>query len=177
MAVKTYRKTALVAAEQFLPAIGQIPAGVYSTALGHPSKRPDAEWVLDTKEARHTLRVGDYICTGSKGEKWNVEREIFEETYEEVEASPQEKYLNLVDGKIYDLVSKDEHGVNLRHKGRGPTYFLGIAEFERRFQLHTPAPQTRAVAYPTRVENGIIVDRYGVPVSPHIEGENEGGGR
>lgn len=84
MAVKTYRKTALVTAEQFLPAIGQIPAGVYSSALGHPSKRPDAEWVLDTKEARHTLRVGDYICTGSKGEKWNVEREIFEETYEEV---------------------------------------------------------------------------------------------
>lgn len=84
MAVKTYRKTALVTAEQFLPAIGQIPAGVYSTALGHPSKRPDAEWVLDTKEARHTLRVGDYICTGSKGERWNVEREIFEETYEEV---------------------------------------------------------------------------------------------
>lgn len=86
MAVKTYRKTALVIAEQFQPAIGQIPKGVYSTALGDPRKRPDAEWVLDTKEARHTLRGGDYICTGPAGEKWNVAQEIFEATYEEVAA-------------------------------------------------------------------------------------------
>ncbi|KQS79082.1 hypothetical protein ASG25_10885 [Rhizobium sp. Leaf384] len=37
------------------------------------------------------------------------------------------------------------------------------------------APQVGEVVYPMRVENGVIVDRYGVPVSPHIEGENDGG--
>lgn len=90
MAVKTYRKTALVTAEQFLPAIGQIPKGVYSDGQGDPRKRPDCHWVLDTKEGRHNVRGGDYICTGPAGEQWNVVKEIFEATYEEVEThAPQ----------------------------------------------------------------------------------------
>jgi hypothetical protein len=38
--------------------------------------------VLQTLEGVHQLRDGDYICTGPKGEKWNVERSIFESTYE-----------------------------------------------------------------------------------------------
>lgn len=84
MAVKTYRKTALVTAEQFLPAIGQIPNGVYSDGHGDPRMRPDCHWVLDTKEGRHDVRGGDYICTGPAGEQWNVAKEIFEVTYEEV---------------------------------------------------------------------------------------------
>ena len=88
MAVKTYRKTALVTAEQFLPAIGQIPKGVYSDGHGDPRKRPDCNWVLDTKEGRHEVRGGDYICTGPAGEQWNVAQEIFEATYEEVENLP-----------------------------------------------------------------------------------------
>ena len=84
MAVKTYRKTALVTAEQFLPAVGQIPKGVYASDFGDPKSHPLSEWVLDTKEARHTLRGGDYICTGLAGEQWNVAQEIFEATYEEM---------------------------------------------------------------------------------------------
>jgi hypothetical protein len=87
MAVKTYRKTALVTAEQFLPAIGQIPKGVYSDGNGDPRKRLDCSWVLDTKEGRHTLRGGDYICTGPAGEQWNVAQEIFESTYEEISSA------------------------------------------------------------------------------------------
>lgn len=94
MAVKTYRKTALVTAEQFLPAIGQIPKGVYSDGHGDPRERPDCCWVLDTKEGRHTLRGGDYICTGPAGEQWNVAKEIFEATYEEVETAPPQQNLN-----------------------------------------------------------------------------------
>lgn len=84
MAVKTYRKIALVTADQFLPAIGHIPKGVYSDGHGDPRKRPDCHWVLDTKEGRHDVRGGDYICTGPAGEQWNVAQEIFEATYEEV---------------------------------------------------------------------------------------------
>ena len=88
MAVKTYRKTALVTAEQFLPAIGRIPRGVFSNGLGDPRKRYDCEWVLNTKEGQHYVRDGDYICTGPAGEQWNVAREIFEATYEEADAAP-----------------------------------------------------------------------------------------
>lgn len=84
MAVKTYRKIALVTAEQFLPAIGQVPKGVYSDGNGDPRKRHDCTWVLDTKEGKHFVRGGDYICTGPAGEQWNVAAEIFEATYEEV---------------------------------------------------------------------------------------------
>lgn len=138
MAVKTYRKTALVTAEQFLPAIGQIPAGVHSSALGDPSKRADAEWVLDTKEGRHTLRGGDYICTGPSGEKWNVAAEIFEATYEEVKAPANAKFLNLVDGKVYELVSQDGDGVTFKREGRETNHFLGKVEFEKRFQSLNP---------------------------------------
>lgn len=83
MAAKTYRKTALVTAEQFLPAVGQIPDGVYSDGHGDPRKRPDCSWVIDTKEGRHNVRDGDYICTGPAGERWNVANDIFEATYEE----------------------------------------------------------------------------------------------
>lgn len=86
MAVKTYRKTALVTAEQFLPAIGQIPQGVYLDGHGY--------WVLDTNEGRHTLRGGDYICTGPAGEQWNVAQEIFEATYEEEELSSRVQKLH-----------------------------------------------------------------------------------
>ncbi|TCP88941.1 PGDYG protein [Rhizobium sp. PP-CC-2G-626] len=106
MAVKTYRKTALVTAEQFLPAIGQIPSGVFSTALGHPSKRPDAEWALETKEARHILRAGDYICTGPAGEQWNVAREIFEATYEEVTTPLPETNVMPAPNEINDMIER-----------------------------------------------------------------------
>jgi len=76
-----YRKTALVSAEQFLPSEGKIPEGVFSDGLSDP-RRSTAEWCLQTLEGRHTLRNGDYICTGPNGEKWNVEQSIFEATYE-----------------------------------------------------------------------------------------------
>lgn len=79
-----YRKTALVEAEQFLPGEDKIPAGVFSDELSDPRRSP-AQWVLETLEGRHVLRDGDYICTGPSGEKWNVERAIFEATYEPVE--------------------------------------------------------------------------------------------
>jgi hypothetical protein len=74
-----YRKTALVFAEQFLPNENQIPEGVEAK---HYSWH-DA-YVLETLEGTHELRDGDYVCTGVKGERWNVAKEIFEATYEKV---------------------------------------------------------------------------------------------
>lgn len=73
-----YRKTALVEAEQFLPNEGKIPKGVFQPKGSH-------HWGLSTLEGIHELRDGDYICTGPGGEKWNVERSIFEKTYELVD--------------------------------------------------------------------------------------------
>lgn len=80
-----YRKTALVSAEQFLPKEGKIPNGVISDQNSDP-RTSDAQWCLETLEGTHTLRDGDYICTGPGGEKWNVERCIFEVTYELADA-------------------------------------------------------------------------------------------
>lgn len=81
-----YRKTALVFAEQYLPFMNQIPKGVTELEIGgmHPGQIPTVIYVLNTLEGQHILRPGDYVCTGPKGEQWNVEQSIFEATYEEV---------------------------------------------------------------------------------------------
>jgi hypothetical protein len=75
-----YRKTALVFAEQFLPNENQIPEGVVAK---HYSWHDAYE--LETLEGTHELRDGDYVCTGVKGERWNVTKEIFEASYEKVD--------------------------------------------------------------------------------------------
>lgn len=142
MAVKTYRKTALVTAEQFLPGIGQIPKGVYSDTLADPRKQHISYWCLDTKEGRHTLRGGDYICTGPAGEQWNVASEIFEATYEEVTNVNQVlKYRNSVDGKTYEFISESEGMVSFKREGRDTQIFLCKDEFDKRYQpLSNPSP-------------------------------------
>lgn len=38
-----------------------------------------------TKEGKHYVREGDYICTGIEGERWNVEKNIFERTYRHID--------------------------------------------------------------------------------------------
>lgn len=80
-----YRKTALVDAEQFLPP-HSIPTGCYQRGTVADVSAGHGEWMLKTLEGEHGLRGGDYICTGPAGEKWNVERSIFEATYELADA-------------------------------------------------------------------------------------------
>ncbi|WP_269219224.1 PGDYG domain-containing protein [Brevundimonas vesicularis] len=101
-----YRKTALVEAEQFLPAEDKIPPGVFSDGLSDPRKST-SQWVLETLEGRHTLRPGDYICTGPAGERWNVERSIFEATYELVTTQPDTGKVEAggVEREAFDAVS------------------------------------------------------------------------
>lgn len=76
-----YRKTALVEAEQFLPP-HQVPRGCFQAGGIADVSAGHGEWKLKTLEGEHALRPGDYICTGPAGESWNVERAIFEATYE-----------------------------------------------------------------------------------------------
>ena len=78
----TYRKTATVEAEQFLPLQNKIPKGVISSGLGDPRKRHDLDWVIDTLEGRMTVINGDWICTGIDGERWAIKDSIFKRTYE-----------------------------------------------------------------------------------------------
>ena len=81
-----YRKTALVDAEQFLPP-HQTPAGCFQKGTVADVSAGHGEWMLKTLEGEHSLRGGDYICTGPAGEKWNVEQAIFEATYEPAQPS------------------------------------------------------------------------------------------
>lgn len=69
-----YRKTALVFAEQYLAGV-HTPKRVQFNADGP---------FIETLEGPHQVREGDYICFGVADEIWNVERSIFEKTYEEV---------------------------------------------------------------------------------------------
>lgn len=88
--MKTYRKTATVEAklfekgdedgfvhkEGFLGAMGDARYGI------HPDLIP---FIKTLENPHHTGEFGkNYICTGIKGERWLVEKSIFEETYEEV---------------------------------------------------------------------------------------------
>lgn len=81
-----YRETALVFAEQFSLKDNKIPKGVTEIEIDHkmPGRFSTVVYVLNTLEGQYMLRDGDYICTGPKGEQWNVEKSIFEATYEEV---------------------------------------------------------------------------------------------
>ena len=72
-----YRKIDTVQAEQFLPQENKIPDGVIPFSNVKP-----IQYVIKTLEGFHYLRDGDYICTGVDGEIWNVEKTIFERTYE-----------------------------------------------------------------------------------------------
>lgn len=44
------------------------------------------EFIVDTLEGRHTGKAGDYLMIGIRGERYPCDREIFEESYEEVKA-------------------------------------------------------------------------------------------
>lgn len=42
-------------------------------------------FTVDTLEGRHTGNAGDYLVIGIRGERYPVKRDIFEESYDEVE--------------------------------------------------------------------------------------------
>jgi hypothetical protein len=79
--MKTYRKTATVKAKLFEQ--GDEDGFIISKLGKDEIKVP----YVSTLENQQHLSRGfgrDYICIGIKGERWLVEKEIFESTYEEV---------------------------------------------------------------------------------------------
>lgn len=80
----TYRKTALIEAEQFDGSIKQITR--YKVHIVGPTSWGGAShFLLPTKEGNMKLNVGDYIATGVDGEHWAIDQDIFERTYERVD--------------------------------------------------------------------------------------------
>ncbi|OCW61425.1 hypothetical protein [Limosilactobacillus reuteri] len=79
----TYRKTALIEAEQFNGSDEMVKkysvvdmTNVTSVPLHGP------RWFLPTKEGTMELYENDWIATGIDGEHWVIANDIFHKTYE-----------------------------------------------------------------------------------------------
>lgn len=96
--MKTYRKTATVKAKlfeqgdedgfvtRFYDDDDVNPDGSISTSGIMGNNRIEVPYVSTLENQKH-LSSGfgrEYICVGIKGERWLVEKSIFESTYEEV---------------------------------------------------------------------------------------------
>lgn len=77
--MKYRKKPIIIEAEQWFP--GKKIEGVGNVEGG---KGPDFAFV-NTLEGIMTVKPGDYIITGFKGEKYPCKPDIFEATYEKVE--------------------------------------------------------------------------------------------
>ena len=76
-----YKKIVLIEAEQFNGSTKQIAR--YKVHIVGPTSWDDASYFLfPTKEGNMKLNVGDYIATGVDGERWAIDQDIFERTYE-----------------------------------------------------------------------------------------------
>lgn len=78
----TYRKTALIEAEQFdgskeMMSKYDIERG--ETGIGY------YEYYLPTNEGNMVFLEGDWIATGIEGEHWAIDKKIFKRTYERVD--------------------------------------------------------------------------------------------
>ena len=45
-------------------------------------KGVDCKWGIRTLEGMHEVKIGDWIITGVRGERYPIKGDIFEETYE-----------------------------------------------------------------------------------------------
>jgi hypothetical protein len=90
---KTYRKTATVSAKLFEKGDEDGLVSMHDAAVPQQFKNPEpgenadsmVPFITTLESQRHFGRFGKYyICTGPEGERWLVERAIFEKTYEEV---------------------------------------------------------------------------------------------
>ncbi len=79
--MKTYRKIATVEAKLFEPG----DEDGFIEVPGHYFDNKPIPFIVSLENQRFTGEFGkNYICSGIKGERWLVEKDIFESTYEEV---------------------------------------------------------------------------------------------
>jgi hypothetical protein len=58
----------------------------------------------------------------------------------EIERLDRAKYLNQMDGKIYELISREGDMVAFKREGRETPHYLCSEEFDKRFKLQTSSP-------------------------------------
>ncbi|WP_443484483.1 hypothetical protein [Limosilactobacillus reuteri] len=82
----TYRKTALIEAEQF-DGSDEMMKKYSIVDMANVTSVPlhTARWFLPTKEGTMNLYEGDWIATGVDGEHWAIDQDIFKRTYERVD--------------------------------------------------------------------------------------------
>ena len=81
---KFRKKPVVIEAEQFVPDRMPWPDGV--RYIGRDTKYNSPHYWINTLEGGHMVNPGDWIITGVKGEKYPCKPDIFEATYEPVEA-------------------------------------------------------------------------------------------
>ena len=59
------------------------------------AEQQDKPFTTKTMEGTLDGKAGDYLVTGVKGEQYPVDREIFEETYEEVDEDYFKSYFSV----------------------------------------------------------------------------------
>lgn len=84
--MKFRKKPVVIDAEQFLPDENKIPDGVISDGNGDPRKDQRYSWIINTLEGNMYVSYGDWVITGVNGEKYPCKPDIFEKTYEPVDA-------------------------------------------------------------------------------------------
>ncbi|MDC6077460.1 hypothetical protein PPJ95_07790 [Limosilactobacillus reuteri] len=78
----TYRKTALIEAEQFDGTKDKYQI-VDKAELTYAYYQGGSRYFLPTREGLTAInKYGDYIATGVDGEHWVIDQDIFEQTYE-----------------------------------------------------------------------------------------------
>lgn len=82
MKIKKYRKTAIVEAIQFI----DNDLELYYFTNGAMTYNPiNKIHQIKTLEGIFRVNNEDYICKGINGEFWSIQKEIFENTYEEID--------------------------------------------------------------------------------------------
>lgn len=84
MAVREYKKTATIKAEQFDGSFEMMEKYLIQYAPFLSEIAPPS-YSIRTLEGDMKFGVGDYIATGVDGEYWVIKKEIFEKTYVLVE--------------------------------------------------------------------------------------------
>ncbi|MDN7060894.1 DUF1642 domain-containing protein [Lactiplantibacillus plantarum] len=119
--IKIYRKTDTIKAEQFNPANGVIPEGVFDKDFEYTTRDmiaqmmnnistgvPVHNWHVKTLEGDLEVKPGDWVATGVNGEHWAIKNDVFKKTYAELPVIPEmvSKYIEVVQGEValYDAM-------------------------------------------------------------------------
>jgi len=83
--IKTYRKTATIEAEQFDGSDEMIIRYQIGVSYGgYVEDKPSYLFTINTLEGQMSLKVGDWIATGVKDERWAIADDVFKASYVEV---------------------------------------------------------------------------------------------